>query len=145
MNTPVSQELNSQTSIITFLSSKDANNGLRTRTLGANMMGVRTVCNLAGEKLGEIDCILFDISTGQIAYAVLLVVDFLRIRQRRFMVPWSELTSNSDAQAFRLNVSKEFLRRAPHFSKGQAPNRTEVSRVWNLATYYGSRPYWEYS
>jgi len=77
-----------------------------------------------GEKLGTIDRMMIDKTTGQVAYVVLSHGGLLGMGEKHCPVPWSELRYNRQLHAYELDRSIEELDRAgseENFDWGDRP------------------------
>lgn len=103
------------------------------------------VVNPAGEDLGEVEEIMFDVNTGRITYAVLSFGGILGLGEKYFAIPWEALTLHEEHKHFVLNVPKEVLKNAEGFDKDNWPDFANPD--WNIRTYeyYGYKPFWEMS
>jgi sporulation protein YlmC with PRC-barrel domain len=101
------------------------------------------VVNVNGEDLGQIESIMLDVTTGQIAYAVLSFGGFLGMGKKLFAIPWSALTLDAAEKRFVLDVSKERLENAPGFDKDHWPSMADPAWATELHAYYDVAPYWE--
>src|SRR5438034_10935183 len=115
---------------------------------GPEVMDAKTligdsVVNASAEKLGKIEAIMLDVTTGRVAYAVLSFGGFLGIGAKLFAIPWSALTLDAGPKRFVLDVSKERLEAAPGFDKDHWP--TMADRTWaaQVHEYYDVQPYWD--
>ena len=97
------------------------------------------VCNLKDEKLGTIEDIMLDISTGKIRYAVLSSGGFLGMGDRLFAVPWSAFKLDAEHKRFILDVDAERLKAAPGFDKGEWPNMADSTWNSTVESYYATR------
>lgn len=88
--------------------------------------------NLAGEKLGDVNDIVIDVTDGRVRYAALSFGGFLGIGDKLFAVPWNAMNLKYDNATenyfFALDVDKEMLERAPSFDKDHWP--TEADGSW---------------
>lgn len=91
-----------------------------------------------GEKLGSIDNIMINLTTGEIEYAVVEFGAFLGIGGKLFAVPFKELRLNAERKAFILNRDKEYLKQSPGFDKDHWPDTNDHSYFDNVRMYYGS-------
>lgn len=91
-----------------------------------------------GEKLGNIDNIMINLTTGEIEYAVIEFGAFLGIGGKLFAVPFKELRLNAERKAFILNRDKEYLKQSPGFDKDHWPDTNDHSYFDNVRMYYGS-------
>jgi len=112
------------------------------RIMSASTLEGDEVVNRDGEKLGTLEEIMLDVSTGRVAYAVLSTGGFLGIGDKLFAVPWQALTLDTDNECFILDVDKDRLQNAPGFDKDHWPAMADQRWASDLHTYYGTRPYW---
>ena len=94
-----------------------------------------TVYNAAGDKLGSIDDLVIDKSSGLVRYVALEFGGFLGIGTERYPLPWAKLSYNTELDGYVVPVSKEELEGAPNYPVGQAPDYSEE---------YGRRVYSHY-
>ena len=94
-----------------------------------------------GDHLGQIDNLMIDKSSGQIAYAVMSFGGFLGIGHDHYPLPWSKLNYDEGLGGYRVDVTKEQVERAPHYE-------CDAEYDWNrrngkvIHDYYGVPPYW---
>jgi sporulation protein YlmC with PRC-barrel domain len=79
------------------------------------------VVNRQGEKVGDIEDIVLD-RNGNAAYAVVSTGGFLGIGEKLHAIPWRSLQTNTGADKFVLDISKDRLSRAPGFDANNWPN-----------------------
>ena len=117
------------------------NRGPGPRLMGADTLIGNDVYNHKDEDLGDIKDIMLDMSSGQVAYAVLSFGSFLGMGEKLFAVPWSALTLDTINKRFILNVEKERLKSAPGFDKDDWPDMADQSWSQDIHAYYGTRPH----
>ena len=102
------------------------------------------VLNPAGEQLGNLKELVFDLEEGRIAYAVLAFGGFMGMGDKLFAIPWEALVLNPRDQTFILDVDKEVLKEAPGFDKDHWPDNAQYEAGWllDIYEYYGYSPYW---
>lgn len=111
------------------------------RLMGADTLIGNDVSNHMDEDLGDIKEIMLDVSTGQVAYAVLSFGSFLGLGEKLFAVPWSALTLDTQNKRFVLNVEKDRLKSAPGFDKDDWPDMADQSWIREVHSYYGTKPH----
>jgi sporulation protein YlmC with PRC-barrel domain len=121
----------------------DAETGRYRRVLSASTLAGDAVVNRAGEDIGKISEIMIDIPSGRIAYAVLSFGGFLGMGDKLFAIPWDRFSVDEDRKVFMLDVDKNTLERAPGFDKNHWPDMSDRSWGTEIATYYGTEPYWD--
>jgi len=112
------------------------------RLLSARTVIGDSVVNRSGEKLGQIEEVMLDISDDRIAYAVLSFGGFLGIGDKLFAVPWGALDLDAPNERFVLDVSKEKLENAPGFDKNDWPDMADRSFGTRVYDYYETPHYW---
>ncbi len=99
------------------------------------------------EKLGKIEDLVADPSSGKIRYAVLSFGGILGMGEKYFAVPWNDLrisTKGSTSVGTQkeefctLDVSKEALKNAPGFNKNQWPDFADPTFTKDIQSFYGS-------
>lgn len=115
---------------------------------GPDVMAAETlqgddVINLQGEKLGSIEDIMLDVSSGKVAYAVLSFGGMLGMGDKLFAIPWGALTLDADRKCFVLDVPKDRLQQAPDFDKDHWPAMADPSWASQVYAYYNQTPYWQ--
>lgn len=110
------------------------------RVLSASSLKSDSVVNASNEKLGSIEELMIDLSSGRIAYAVLSFGGFLGMGDKLFAVPWSAFSIDTDEKRFVLNVKKETLEKAPGFDKDHWPNMADQTWGESIYRFYGSEP-----
>jgi len=122
---------------------RTGNEGPGPRLMTASTLEGDDIVNRQGDKLGELEEIMLDVSTGRIAYAVMSAGGFLGIGDKLFAIPWSALTMDPENHCFILDANKERLENAPGFDKDHWPSMADTTWANEVHTYYGQRPYWE--
>ena len=115
---------------------------------GPDVMAAETlqgddVINHQGEKLGSIEDIMLDVSSGKVAYAVLSFGGILGMGDKLFAIPWGALTLDADRKCFVLDVPKDGLQSAPGFDKDHWPAMADASWAAQVYAYYNQPPYWQ--
>ena len=120
----------------------DQKRGPGPRVMAADTLEGDTVCNEAGEKLGELAHIMIDVPTGRVAYGVLSVGGFLGIGDKLFAIPWKALRIDTENHGFRLDISKERLEQAEGFDKDAWPSMADQRWAERTHEFYKTPPYW---
>jgi sporulation protein YlmC with PRC-barrel domain len=92
-----------------------------------------------GDHLGQIDHLMIDKQSGQIAYAVMTFGGFLGIGEGEHPVPWKKLTYDTDLGGFVTDITQEQLTGAPAWGDNWYDDRDYQRRNYD---YYGVAPYW---
>lgn len=110
--------------------------------LSADTLQGTSIKNPAGESLGDIKDLMIDLSSGQVAYAVVEFGGLLGIGGKLFAVPMMALKQDAANKCFVLDASKQSLENTPGFDKDHWPNFAD--RTWQTAVHehYQTSPYW---
>lgn len=100
------------------------------------------VVNLQNEKLGKLEELMIDLSTGRIGYAVLSFGGVLGFGDKLFAVPWASLTVDEKNEKLVMDAHKDLLAKAPGFDKNNWPQTPNGLWVREVYQYYGQEPYW---
>jgi hypothetical protein len=95
-----------------------------------------------GEKLGTIERLMIDKTSGKVAYAVMSFGGFLGMGEGHHTIPWQALTYNTALDAYEVNLTDDQLREAPRRTgEGRDPS---FDRDWeeHVHRYYNATPYW---
>jgi len=80
------------------------------------------VKNVTGDNLGEIEDLVLDPESGQVAYAVVTFGGVFGIGNKLFAVPFQALRWVRDEEYYVLNLAKSVLENAPGFDDDHWPN-----------------------
>ena len=105
---------------------------------GASALVGKPVHNHKDERLGDIEEIMLDTTTGSVAYVALSFGGFLGMADKFFAVPWSALLFDKRNGRFLLNVDKERLKDAPGFDKDDWPDMSDEVWATKVRSYYGT-------
>lgn len=91
----------------------------------SNMIGM-DVRNPAGEDLGRVEDLMFDMRSGRIDYAILSHGGFLGLGDKLFPIPWREMSFRFDETEnyFVVDATRQFLKRLPSFDRANWPDQT---------------------
>jgi len=94
------------------------------QTLRINSALGMSVRSPAGDDLGRVDDLLFDVPSGRIDYAILSHGGFLGLGDKLFPIPWREMTLHFDQgqNYFVVDATPEFLSRLPSFDREHWPD-----------------------
>ena len=98
-----------------------------------------SVENPDGEKIGTVDNLMINLSTGMVEYAVVEFGALLGIGGKLFAIPFTELRVNPEKRVFVLNRDREFLEKQPGFDKRHWPDTNDhyyndVNIYWRLSS-----------
>jgi len=110
-----------------------------TNLISADKVTGTSVYNPRGEKLGSIYDVMLNKMSGQVAYAVMSFGGFLGMGESYHPLPWRALTYDPRQGGYVVDVDRNRLEKAPHYSADDEPwsNRTYGRQV---DEYYGYPP-----
>lgn len=92
--------------------------------------------NQAGEDLGQIEALMIDKLSGQVAYVVLSFGGFLGLGDKLFALPWKVFSYDPMLETFILNINQEKLVNSPGFDKSNWPDMNADSFIQAMRNYY---------
>jgi len=95
-----------------------------------------------GSKVGRIERLMLDKTSGRVAYAVMSFGGFLGLGEDYYTLPWGTLRFDPEIDAYVVDITEEQLRAAPDRSpEGGNPSD---EREWeeHVHRYYNAAPYW---
>jgi hypothetical protein len=87
--------------------------------IGSDRVEGTNVYRSDGKKIGEIERVMLDKFSGQIAYAVMGFGGFLGLGENHYPIPWQRLTYNEKLGGYEVNITDEQLKNAPHYATGE--------------------------
>jgi hypothetical protein len=113
---------------------------LKDAAKASDVLGM-TVKNNQGEKLGKVENMLVDLSSGRIVVVVVSSGGFLGMGDELSAVPPRSLCFNAERDGLQLDVSKEALRNAPHFKAGEWTQFNQPGYVGQVYDAFHVTPY----
>jgi hyperosmotically inducible periplasmic protein len=113
---------------------------LKDTAKASDILGM-TVRNNQGEKLGKVENMLVDLSSGRIVAVVVSSGGFLGMGDELSAVPPTTFRFNAERDGLQLDVSKEALSSAPHFKSGEWPQFNQPGYVRQVYGAYHVTPY----
>lgn len=103
-----------------------------------NVIGVN-VKNTQDENMGEVEAVMLDKKTGQVAYVVLSYGGFLGMGDKLFALPWGIFSYDAEDDCFKIPLDKEKLQNSPGFDKDRWPDMSSNEWSNSIHKYYGTR------
>ncbi len=100
------------------------------------------VFNADGEKLGTVECLMIDKTSGQVAYAVMAFGGFLGLGEKRHPMPWESMKYDREMDGYVVSLSKEELTAAPNLNPGEYGQLGDREYEETIYTHYKAEPYW---
>lgn len=110
--------------------------------IGSDRVEGTTVYGKDGDKLGSVQRILIDKTSGQARDVEISVGAFLGMGGELHSLPWEKLEYDTELGGYKLDVTEDQLREAPTYSdsdRDQQLDRDYQSRVYS---YWVVTPYW---
>jgi sporulation protein YlmC with PRC-barrel domain len=111
--------------------------------VGTTALRGNGVYDVAGRFLGQIEELVLDIHTGRVAYALMLVVDFLGMGRKLYAIPWSTVSVDGVYPRCVINVALERLIDAPSPDGDLLPRMADPGWATEVHAYFGCKPYWK--
>ena len=95
-----------------------------------------------GHKLGHIERLMIDKTSGKVSYAILSFGGFLGMGSNLLPLPWGRLAYSPEFEAYVLDIEDDELKRAPSFRADKDFDWGDRSRETDIHNFYGVAPYW---
>ena len=95
------------------------------------------VYSTENEKVGKVDEIMLDFTTGRVAYVILATGGFLGMGNKLFAIPWQAFQIDEPNKRFNLTIPKTTLENAPGFDKDSWPDMSSDEFGNQIYSYYG--------
>ncbi len=99
-----------------------------------------TVKNYQGEKLGTVEDLAVDVSSGRIVQVILSTGGIIGVGDRLSAVPPGALHYDVTNKVLHLDANKEKLRSAPEFKTAKWAEHSDTEHLSAVYTYYGQEP-----
>lgn len=95
------------------------------------------VCGRDGHKIGTIERLMLDKTTGQVAYAVVKSGGVIGWQTHHYPLPWSSLTYDTAHRRYRSDATLEELRAGPCELDGESFDWGDRSPFYQHPRYWG--------
>ena len=106
------------------------------RTSRASQLMGKSVKNMKGEKLGDVNDIIVDVAAGRVVAVVISTGGFLGISDELSIVPPGALRFVGGTDELQLDVTKESLSNAPRFKAGEWPDLGKEGYISSVYSAY---------
>ena len=137
---PLNPKKDGPSSVSDRLSQARRGDQLNDAARASDVIGM-TVKNLQDEKLGKVENILVDLSSGRVVALVVSSGGFLGMGDELSAVPPAALEFSADRTTLHLDASKSMLSEAPHFKAHQWPDFSQSSYVLGVYRAFRVEPY----
>ena len=104
--------------------------------IGSDKVEGTAVYGRDNEKIGEIERIMIEKTSGCVSYAVLSFGGFLGIGDDHYPLPWNSLKYDTDIGGYRIGVTENQLNGAPKYADESSWNWADQGRTKMVDDYY---------
>jgi sporulation protein YlmC with PRC-barrel domain len=102
---------------------------------GSKIIG-KSVQDMEGTKLGEIEDLAINEIGGEVRYVVLPFRGILGMSEKYYAIPWEALTLSNDRKHFVVGVKENTLKQAPRFDKEKWPDFADPAYYVTVYEFY---------
>ena len=97
-----------------------------------------------GNKIGSINRLMIEKTSGKVVYAVMSFGGFLGLGTEEHTIPWNKLNYDTSLGGYRTDITKDQLEGAPTFYRDRDYDwGSDRQRERGLYDYWGVPPYWD--
>ena len=120
-------------------SDTDKSHRAPSKIISADKVQGTEVYNKNDEKLGEIDSILIDKVSGEVAYVVMSFGGFLGVGEKFHPLPWRVLDYDINIGGYRVDLNREELSEAPAYDRDSINGYDYDTDTDGLNDYYADK------
>ena len=105
--------------------------------IGSDKVEGTAVYGADRNKIGSIERVMIDKTSGKVSYAVLSFGGFLGIGDDHYPLPWQSLKYDTSLGGYVTGVTEAQLKGAPKFGNDNAWNWSDPTRTRAVNDYYG--------
>ncbi len=105
--------------------------------IGSDKVEGTNVYGANDEKIGSVQRVMIDKTSGQVSYAVLAFGGFLGMGEDLYPLPWNSLKYDTNLGGYKTNVTEEQLKGAPKYSTENDWSWSDRTRLSSVDEYYG--------
>ena len=106
--------------------------------IGSDKVQGTAVFDADGNKVGSIERVMIEKTSGRVSYAVLSFGGFLGIGDDHYPLPWPSLKYNVELGGYQTMVTVDQIKGAPSVAAGGDFNWADKTRTKGLDDYYGA-------
>ena len=106
--------------------------------IGSDKVQGTSVFDADGNKVGSIERVMIEKTSGRVSYAVLSFGGFLGIGDDHYPLPWPSLKYNVELGGYQTMVTVDQIKGAPSVAAGGDFNWADKTRTKGLDDYYGA-------
>jgi hypothetical protein len=107
--------------------------------IGSDKVEGTAVFGTTDERIGSIERVMIEKTTGRVSYAVLGFGGFLGVGSDHYPLPWNNLKSDTALGGYRVGITLEQLNGAPKYEDEGSWNWSDQARIRSVNDYYGVR------
>ena len=88
-------------------------------------------------KIGTIERVMIDKTSGRVSYAVLSFGGFLGIGDDHYPLPWQSLKYDTNLGGYRTGITEQQLQGAPKYGNDNSWDWSDTARTRSVNDYYG--------
>jgi sporulation protein YlmC with PRC-barrel domain len=105
--------------------------------IGSDKVEGTAVYGADNQKIGSVQRVMIDKTSGKVSYAVLSFGGFLGIGDDYYPLPWQSLKYDTNLCGYRTGITEKQLEGAPKFSNDNSWNWNDPARTRSVNDYYG--------
>lgn len=112
------------------------------RLISADKVEGTNVYNPRGDKLGSIENVMIDKTSGKVAYAVMSFGGFLGMGDSHHPLPWKVLQYDTEQGGYIVDLDKKALEDAPSYRTDEQVDWEDEAWARRVHDYYQVPPFW---
>ena len=105
--------------------------------IGSDKVEGTAVYGANDERIGSIDRVMIEKTSGAVSYAVLSFGGFLGIGDEHYPLPWQSLKYDTALGGYRTGITADQLKGAPKYGTDTSWNWSDPNRTKAVDDYYG--------
>jgi hypothetical protein len=105
--------------------------------IGSDKVEGTAVYGADDTKIGTIERVMIDKTSGRVSYAVLSFGGFLGIGDDHYPLPWQSLKYDTNLGGYRTGITEQQLQGAPKFGNDNSWDWSDAARTRSVNDYYG--------
>jgi hypothetical protein len=106
--------------------------------IGSDKVEGTAVYGADDQKIGSIQRVMIDKTSGKVSYAVLSFGGFLGIGDDYYPLPWQSLKYDTNLGGYHTGITENQLKGAPKYSNDNSWNWNDPARARSVNDYYGA-------
>ena len=105
--------------------------------IGSDKVEGTAVYGADDTKIGTIERVMIDKTSGRVSYAVLSFGGFLGIGDDHYPLPWQSLKYDTNLGGYRTGITEQQLQGAPKYRNDNSWDWSDAARARSVNDYYG--------